>query len=224
MTTAAFNQVVSTNGGIGNLLYVRSTGIGVVYLAGAWCRTIAIENGSNIYFVLKDDKLLVYKFASTPQGPQIETCQSIPIEEVYEMTFFYVPEIHDDDQSPDILVVYTDPELPPPVVIEDPPLPDIATIPLQAACMTGFVNAINLGSYVGPSGAKSFMNPNTPTYNLVTEDYLRNVVFPGSPVNPMTNLKIYEHFATVSFIGGLVVFALMIDDGVCYIESIGRLP
>lgn len=98
--------------------------------------------------------------------------------------------------------------------------PPVDTIPLQNACANGFVNAINAGNYVTAGGARSYMNPASPNYYSVTKQYLQGMLFPGSPITRLTDLKVYETHATVKFGMNSVVLNFLVGANSCYISDI----
>lgn len=213
MTTETFNQIVETNGGIENLILVRATGIGEIILVGSYARgqtPPALNQKTS--FEIKNDMLNIYQYVATPQGPQVRSVRVIPLKIIYELTFFYQASIHDNDISPPIDMN----NFVAPVVV--PPLPDPADIPRQIACISGFMNAVNSGAY---DVAITYLNPDAPTYSMVTPEYLRDVVFPGSPAIQLSDEKIYDTFATIVFGSEIYLFGIIIKGAKSYISSIG---
>lgn len=227
MTIAAFNTCVASNGGLGNLLSVRAIGEGLIYLFGSYNKEVALERESNLVFTIKDDCMYVYALVSTPQGPQTQSVRVIDMRAIYDLTFFYVPEVHDVGNDPEIMNIW--PEHIREIITEKivyinnitPPLPEASTVVKQTAVVTSFVNAINSGNY---NHARALLDQDFIGYAHADIPYLRDVAFAGSPTKQLTDVHVYSSFAVATFGDGVVLIGLSAKFGTFYIKSISREP
>ena len=227
MTVTAFDTCVASNGGLGNLLSVRAIGEGLIYLFGSYNKEVALERESNLVFTIKDDCMYIYTFVSTPQGPQTPSVKVIDMRAIYDLTFFYVPEVHDVGNDPEIMNLW--PEHIREIITEKivyintitPPLPEASTVVTQTAVATSFVNAINSGDY---AAARAILDPDFIGYAHADIPYLRDVAFAGSPTKKLTDIHVYASFIVATFGDGVVLMGLSAKFGTYYIKSISREP
>lgn len=78
----------------------------------------------------------------------------------------------------------------------EPPTPPAVSVTAQAACANGLFNAISSADW---TGARKFFNPNASGYRSLYQYYLSTKCFPGAPTTKVTNIRVYETYASADF-------------------------